>query len=87
MQTEGFLHHDRNVPETPAQQDRARIKETILRELPHADRLLLVLWHAEEMSPEEISVVLSTPECEVVATHERIISQLNAALAPARASA
>jgi DNA-directed RNA polymerase specialized sigma24 family protein len=88
MQTEGLApQNDPCTPDDAAQQERARIKDAILHELPHADRLLLVLWHAEGMNVQEISAVLSMPEAEVRATHDRIVAQLSAALVPVRASA
>ena len=88
MQTEGFAPQtDQRTPDDAARQERARIKDMILHELPHSDRLLLVLWHAEGMSVQEISAVLSIPETEVRAIHDRIVGQLSGTLCPVRASA
>ena len=87
MQMNGFAQRDDRAGETSVHRERARIKDAILHELPHGDRLLLVLWHAERMNPAEIGAVLGMEESEVVASHERIVAMLNTALAPARASA
>lgn len=75
------------TPHSPSHPDRARVREAILRDLPHEDRLLLVLWHAEQMSAEEIGAVLCKSEEEVNDAHERIVLQLSATIAPVKASA
>lgn len=67
----------REVP--PTQGDpatRERLRSTIVRDLPHEDRLFLVLWYAERMSAEEIAEITHQPLAGVIAQHERLVEQL-----------
>lgn len=56
------------------------IRSSIVHDLPHTDRLLLILWYAERMTPPEIGLVLDMAAAQVVLAHDRIVGALRRAV-------
>ncbi len=59
---------------------RDRLRTAILRDFSRTERLLVVLWYAERLTPGEVALVLDLTEDQTVRIHESIISRLNASL-------
>lgn len=59
---------------------RAMLQRIILHELSAAERLLVLLWYAERMSPVEVALALDLTESQAVSMHDRIVSRLRASL-------
>jgi len=55
---------------------KAVLKSAILRELSDAERLLIILWYAERMTPEEIAQCLDLTPAQVEKHHEEIMARL-----------
>jgi DNA-directed RNA polymerase specialized sigma24 family protein len=55
---------------------RTALRSTIVKQLEHRERLLIVLWYAERLSPEEIGLVLGEPAETIRAEHERLLGSL-----------
>lgn len=55
---------------------RARVREIFTRHLSHIDRLLVILWYVEEMTPDEIALAIDSTPDSVRANHARIVQQL-----------
>ena len=53
-----------------------RIRDVILQELSSEQRLLLMLWYAEQMNPAEIGHVLNLPKANVLQMHDSIVGHL-----------
>ncbi|MEM8835217.1 MAG: hypothetical protein AAGD00_05295 [Planctomycetota bacterium] len=67
----------RETPSTPSDPAiRERLRSTIVRDLPHEDRLFLVLWYAEGLSAEEIAELTHQPIERVFDRHDRLVSHL-----------
>lgn len=56
------------------------VRSSIVHDLPHTDRLLLILWYAERMTPPEIGLVLDMAAAQVVRAHDRIVGALRRAV-------
>ncbi len=52
------------------------IRSAIVRNLDHEDRLLLLLWHAEGLTPAEIGLLLHMTPDGITRRHERILAAL-----------
>ncbi|HVZ92937.1 MAG TPA: hypothetical protein VG797_00350 [Phycisphaerales bacterium] len=52
------------------------VREAMMRDLSHEERLLMILWHAEKMTRAEIAAVLHTTAEQVVNMHDMIIERL-----------
>lgn len=59
---------------------RAMMQRMILHELNAAERLLVLLWYAERMSPLEVALALDLTESQAVSMHDRIVARLRASL-------
>ncbi len=66
-------HSDGPAPEAT---ERDRVRAAIVHDLTETERLLLLLWYAERMSPEEIGSTLGLSLQRVVALHARVIGRL-----------
>lgn len=53
-----------------------RIRGVIVQDLTKEERLLLLLWHAEAMTPSEIGLVLHTSASQIRTMHDRAIKRL-----------
>lgn len=58
------------------------VKSSLLK-MEESDRLLMILWYAEGMTPEEIGMVLDTTDKEVRLRHAAVLAQLDGAVASA----
>lgn len=55
---------------------RALMQRMILHDLNTAERLLVLLWYAERMSPLEVALALDLTESQAVSMHDRIVARL-----------
>lgn len=62
---------------------RSMLQRIILHELTGAERLLVLLWYAERMSPVEIAIALDLTESQAVSMHDRIVARLRESLVAA----
>lgn len=53
-----------------------RIRSVIVQDLTKEERLLLLLWHAEAMTPNEIGLILHTSAAQIRTMHDRAINRL-----------
>ena len=53
-----------------------RIRDVIVQDLTKDERLLLLLWHAEAMTPQEIGQVLHTSAAQIRTMHDRAIARV-----------
>lgn len=53
-----------------------RVKDVVLHVLNHNERLLLILWYAEKMSPAEIARTLDLTEQQAVRLHRLVLDKL-----------
>lgn len=58
-----------------------RIKGAVLHVLNHNERLLLVLWYAERMTPAEVARTLDLTVTQALSLHEQILNKLRAVTA------
>lgn len=58
---------------------RERIRDAILRTLSREERLLVLLWYAEGMCPEEIGVCLDLTPQRVGTLHQSILGRIEQA--------
>lgn len=56
---------------------RSSLRDSFLHELSHDERLLLLLRYAEGMSVAEVALALNISHDDVVATQERLVSQMS----------
>lgn len=61
------------APESPG---RERVRHAITHDLSETERLVLMLWHAEGMSPDEIAAVLNSTSVHVRALYARTVDRL-----------
>lgn len=61
------------------------LQDLLLHEVSAEDRLLLVLWYAEGMSPAEVAATIGCSEPVVRSRHEDLLAQLRRAVANRRA--
>lgn len=54
------------------------IRTAVLHDLTQPERLLLILWYAERMTPLEISAVLDMTRTQVQHMHDRVVDKLRA---------
>ncbi len=54
----------------------SRVKDAVLHLLSHHERLFLVLWYAEKMTPGEIAMVLNLTEQQACETHGKLVGKL-----------
>ena len=59
---------------------RSMLQRIILHELSAAERLLVLLWYAERMSPVEVALALDLTETQAVSMHDRIVSRMRSSL-------
>jgi len=59
---------------------RDRIRRALLNDLPSPDRVLLLLWYAEGMTPDEIAVCLHSTTAQIEAAHARALDCLRVAV-------
>ncbi len=55
---------------------REQIRSTMTRRLTQEEQLLLILWYAERMEPEEIAEVLGSTAARIRIIHDHAIAQL-----------
>lgn len=60
---------------------RGRLRGVILHELTPTERLLVLLWYAERMSPAEVARSLDMTHDQARAMHERVLRRLRRAVA------
>lgn len=56
-----------------------KLKSAVLHLLSHHERLLLVLWYVEQMSPAEVALTLDVTEQQVFRMHSDVLSKLRLA--------
>lgn len=57
-----------------------RLRTAMLRDFTTNERLLVLLWYAERMTPPEIGLVLDLTAEQVSRIHEAIITRLHASI-------
>lgn len=67
-------------PRSAKDQQRGRVRAAIVHDLSTMERLCLMLWHAEGMSPDEIGCVLDLSPAQVSALHDRVVERLRRGL-------
>lgn len=55
-----------------------RLKHAVLHALSHHERLLLVLWYAERMTPAEVAMTLDLTEQQARRMHSEVVAKLRA---------
>lgn len=53
-----------------------RIRDAIIQDLSPEERLLLMLWYGEGMTPDEIGEVLNLSGSRVLESHDRVVERL-----------
>lgn len=59
------------------------VRSAVLHDLSHQERLLVILWHVERMTPAEIGAVLDTTAERVMQMYEAVVSRLRSAVSKA----
>jgi len=56
-----------------------RLRACFLRDLSEAERLLVILWYVERMTPDEIGQTLGMAPTRVEALHEEVLGRMSRA--------
>lgn len=59
------------------------VRSAVLHDLSHQERLLVILWHVERMTPAEIGAVLDTTAERVLQMYDAVVSRLRSAVSKA----
>ena len=75
--------HRKSTPVNGGSEAHRRVRGAILHELNPTERLLVLLWYAEQMTPREVALSLDLTPAQATAMHDRIVSQLRSSLSAA----
>ncbi len=59
------------------------VRSAVLHDLSHQERLLVILWHVERMTPAEIGAVLDTTAERVLQMYEAVVARLRSVVSKA----